>query len=778
MSHVAEVISYVEIDVPHCTLTYSVAPCTASLTASPPTGIRKCFNSLGTCQDAANFTDSPVTFRFSEDVRFDNVAAIDAYPLIKTIDFQPAIVSLGGDIGQRAVLKVTFKDARHSDAGPNFDKYPADRDYSDPYNRGTFWGKFRARNPFLRGRAIRYIRGTVGQTLSQMETRHLVIDSIDGPGPTGDFSIIAKDVLKLADGDRSVAPLLSNGFLNADITAVATTATLAPSGIGNAEYPASGYLAIGGKEVVTFTRSADTLTIVRAQLNTVGVEHKAQDRVQLILRYAAQDPADIISDLLQTYAGVPSAYVPLTDWQSETAGFLGTVYTLNICEPTSVADLIGELITQMGAAIWWDDLDQQLHLQVLRAVSTTAQRYNEDNVLADTLEVREQPEKRISQVIVYFGQINPLLKIDETSNYRSTESQSATNSGNTFLVDEGNEAIKTIFARGIAQGGRTIATRIAQKHLSRYVVAPRRFNFEILRLSTTIPHLGIGIRIGGGLPSVESWPFQDDTGARIDVPAQITRHNPMADRSVVEAEEMLFTQFSSEAIDTTTKTIILDANENNINLRTRHDELFGTPSLGDTIKCFITTGVIIGSTSETTPAFDVGTWPAGSPAIDLILIITGRIQGKGGQGTAVNGATHNGGTALYTRQTVSIAANQIWGGGGGGASYFLSISETAGGGGGAGQLPGAGGADSFQNNVGQPGTTEAGGAGGADTSGGHAGAGGGPGLAGSGPTAGPGNQGAAGKGVDGISYVTFGTWSGTAFSPGGGSEDVRGGTIN
>jgi hypothetical protein len=141
-----KVVSYVQIDVPQCALTYSVSPCQASLVSSPPTGTIKCFNSLGTCQDRANFTDVPITLTFGEDVRFDHAdditaTPIDSYPLIKTIDYQPAIVSLGVDLGQRASLTVTFRDAKHSDPGPDWDKYATSRTYTDPYNRGSFWGK-------------------------------------------------------------------------------------------------------------------------------------------------------------------------------------------------------------------------------------------------------------------------------------------------------------------------------------------------------------------------------------------------------------------------------------------------------------------------------------------------------------------------------------------------------------------------------------------------------------------------------------------------------------
>jgi hypothetical protein len=713
-----------------------------------PFGAAKCFNSLGTCQDRENFDDDPVTLRFAEDVGF-LPREIDALPFIKQLDVTPAIVSLSGDLGQRATVRCRFKNARHSDAGVTFDKYPLERDYSDPYSRGTFWGKFRARNPFLRSRPFRLIRGFVGDALADMETRHYLVDSIEGPSANGEFSIVAKDVLKIADGDRALAPALSAGFLVSGINNAVTSATLSPTGIGST-YAASGHATIGGTEVVSFTRSGDVLTITRGQLNTTAVAHDTGDRVQEMLRYVGEDGAVILEDLWDR-AGADPAWISLAAWQAETAAFLGVVYTLNIAEPTPVNKLISEMLQYMGAAQWWDDINQQIRLQILRAVATTADRYNEDNVWEGSLEVKEQPDKRVSRVIVYFGQISPLKKIDDLDNYRSTEEQSDSQSEE----DEGSQSIKRIFARGIAAGGRTVAEALATKYLSRYVRPPRRFTLELLRGSVELPLLGGGYRLGGGSPRVSSWPFEDETGDRVDLGAQVTSVDPDGVRPRIELEEMLFTAFGAE-VNPDERSIIFDTNENNVNLRTRHDELYPEPTTGNEVTATINAGIIIGSVSTALRAFDVGSWPVG---VTINLIVIGRIQGAGGPGGNRSGGTGTpggaGGTALYTRYAINLTSSSgdIWGGGGGGAG-----DADGGGGGGAGQLPGAAGTGPP---AGSAGTTEAGGAGGGGGS-----AGGGPGLAGQNSSDAAG--GAAGTAIDGDSFVT------DVGTPG----DIRGPQIN
>lgn len=55
-------LTYVEIDIDRCALSYGVSPCAASI---PETGAIKCFNSIGSCQDRENFDDGGVTLRFA-----------------------------------------------------------------------------------------------------------------------------------------------------------------------------------------------------------------------------------------------------------------------------------------------------------------------------------------------------------------------------------------------------------------------------------------------------------------------------------------------------------------------------------------------------------------------------------------------------------------------------------------------------------------------------------------------------------------------------------------
>lgn len=639
-------LTYVEIDVPVCALRYGET--TGAGTCPAVLGVDsdiKCFNTLGTCPVAASYAETEVTLRFAIPTDYLVETGIDAIPIITGIDFSPAIISLGEDLGQRASLTVNFKDVRWSDTGPGFDPYVDERDYN-PFSQGTFWGKFRARQPYLRSRNIRVIRGYLGQTLEEMETRHYIIDSFDGPTTDGSYSIIAKDVLKLFSGDRAQCPVLSNGYLAADISSGDAAATLAPAGIGDEEYPASGFLNIGGKEIVSFTRSGDALTITgRGQLGGGdAADHDAEDRVQVVKRIVATGPADIMADYALNYTDTPDSYVNLTSWQTEASAYNARLYTATIAEPTGVDELASELIEQAGLAVWGDDRDRQIRFQVLRPIATDAEAFTDENIIADTLDISEQPDRRISEVQVYYGQINPLEGQDDPSNYRSSVVVADLDA----KLNYGSAAIKTIYSRYIPAEGRSAALRICDIQLGRFTIPPRRFVYDVFRIGPESPTLGEGCVIEAGT-------LQDATGARVQVPIQIVRLNPGATVYTVEADEF---RFSATSDDPSVRDLTYDSSVNGVSLLASHNLLYPAPVGGETINAYIEEGAVLGATAYGEPALDVGDtsdWPTitfsgGRTSASAIVTVADTSAFK--VGMAVSGAGFTG----YPR-ILSIVAN-------------------------------------------------------------------------------------------------------------------------
>ena len=809
-----ERITYIELDLDRCSLTYGSSPCTAAIGV---TGERKCFNCLATCQDKDNYASETVTARYSKASGALPVE-IDAIPSIQDVSLRPQKLELGESIGIRASMTVTFKDHRYPDTGPEGDRYLDDREY-EPYTLGTYFGKFRTRYPYTRFNDIRLIRGTSDQPLDQMETRHFIVDSVAGPTSSGTFTITAKDALKLADGDKAQAPLLSDGYLSADISDTATSFTLEPVGIGNLSYPESGTGQIGGKEIVEYTRSGDTVTLgTRGARGTTAQEHDAEDRFQICLTYTGQEVTAIIEDLLVNYAGVPSEYISTGTWLSEDEAYIGRVYTATIGEPTAVKDLINELLRQTASTIWWDDIAKIIRFRVLRQVSSDAALYNDDLIVGGSFSAKDQPDKRVSQVWTFYGQLNPLEDLDDPKNYavslRTVNLVSETNFG-------GAPSIERIYSRWISPTGRNAAERLNNLILARYATPPRLLAFQLQRDPDLFqPEIASGY-------NVENWTLQDDTGAIKTLAAQVVQCNNTETGHNVLAEEVLYSDTVAPD-DPNVRPITISSSINNINIRDEYDFNYSTAPDGDTvIVVTIDESSIVGSTSTGLYALRTGLWPEG-PTITINNF--GRIQGKGGVGgrggnaidrfedlgPALSGS--DGGNALLIEYDVDIdnTNGDIWagsgGGGGGGAVYVTSTLEYdqfdasisgSGGGGGASKPDATGGNPGFNDftdfskssnklgNNGNQGTSTSGGSGGAQVStngagitfarNGSGGNGGGPGLSGETGSTSSGEEGTGGfkrtsVGASGGSpgYAIVQT-TGTATITGTG--DIRGGVV-
>ena len=321
-------------------------------------------------------------------------------------------------LGTRASVTITMRDIPYDDTF--VDKYTADRAFT-PYARSSFWAKFLARNLYYQNRSIRIRDGYVGEVVTDMRTRNYVIDRIVGPDSNGRITITAKDVLKLAEDKRAQAPRASNGTIDVNISAVATSFNLTPAGIGNTEYPASGK-GVVGSEVISFTRSSDAITVVaRGANNTTAATHQAGDTFQLCLEYSDDRVDDVIADLLENYGNIDPAYLPTTDWSDEADVWLVNARVNGIItEPTGVTTLIGELCEQCTCFIWWDEIDQEIKFKPVRptvAADNVVDIDQDSNVVAESLKLIREPNQRISQAWIYYKRFNPTESLTKSSNY-------------------------------------------------------------------------------------------------------------------------------------------------------------------------------------------------------------------------------------------------------------------------------------------------------------------------------------------------------------------------
>ena len=278
------------------------------------------------------------------------------------MSFAPQQITPGKGLGVRGSVSIQLDDAPWTDV--DIDPYVTDR--ATPA-AGTFWGRFRARNPYYEGRPLRILSGYITSPFAwdAFQTRAYIIDSLSAVLKGDEAQIVGKDILKLADDKKALFPRPSTGTLSAGISDSATTLTAAPAGVGNDEYPASGKIAISG-EIMSFTRSGDTFTVARAQDNTEAKAHDADDTIQLVGEFASAEIQDVIYDLLTDYAGIDTAYIDKPAWDTERDTYLTGVWNLTQPEPVGVNTLLAELTEQGNCRIWWDEIEQQIRFRAIR----------------------------------------------------------------------------------------------------------------------------------------------------------------------------------------------------------------------------------------------------------------------------------------------------------------------------------------------------------------------------------------------------------------------------
>ena len=674
--------SYVELDMDFCANVFGTAPCTAT-----GSGDAKCFNTFISCLDTPNFNNTVKTYRFCATSSGKVPVGLDAIPCLVGINITPAVIDAGEGLGLRAQCEITLRDFPHSDI--RIDPYVDGRTYI-PINQGSFFGKFKARNPYYNGRVMRvysgYLEDDGSFDISNFEKRTYFLDGFDGIDANGIVKITAKDILKLAGDDRSVCPKPSVGKINADITNSATTATLTPSGVGALDYPASGYIRIGS-EVCSFTRSGDVLTIARGKKGTIAVEHKLGDTVQLCKNIAGQKVQDIVYDLLVNFCGVDGSYADLINWNAEQTAYLTRLYSALITAPVGVSKLLTELCEQVGFLLFWDEINEKIILKSVRPNSSTETVTDltaNYHLLADSLKLKDLNDERVNEVWVYYGLIDFTKNLEEESNYKllyvgANVSDQSTNKNR-------DVRIKKIFSRWITETASNAAIELAQKYLGRYTLAPIEANFNLDAKDGSLA-LADFVRIN-------SRQYQDFYGNNQDLLLQIVKR-----KEVLVGTTWAFTarQFAFSSNGNPDRLVDIAVDTLDLDLKAAHDEQHSPASAGDIVIVTIKAGVRVTASSTSLYALtNPSTWAAGV-VVRLVIEPGAIVAGRGGDGgrggyaytvwSEANEYTilyygdgedgEKGGSALHAQYPLSIENNGsifVGGGGGGGSGGLITFS--------------------------------------------------------------------------------------------------------
>jgi len=424
-----EVVQVVELKQPFCAHVYGSSPCTASGTAD-----QKCYNTRRTCKDTANFAlGTPLSLFFSRGNVADRGVEGAPYiiPSLKSVSTVPARINLaGGDstsqpIGKRASCTFTFTDHPHTDA--KVDPYGAGRSWNPlDADRGSFWTRWLARNPYRQNVEMTVYDGYAGQALADMTSRTYFLQSAQHSGASGTLSIKGQDILTRVEERKAQAPLASPGVLQTDITD--STTSFEATGATSASYAETGTLRIGD-EVMTYTGRSDTTNgvtftgVTRATDDTTASSHSAEDGVQQCLRFDDTFIDTALQTLLEDYAGVSTDWMDLAGWAAERDDYL-SFFLLNgvVSEPTGVMELISSILLQTMTYAWWDERTSLIKIKAVRGIDAEPDLLTEENhIIADSFSIEERPVDRASQAWVYYGKRSAVATDKQPASFKAAE---------------------------------------------------------------------------------------------------------------------------------------------------------------------------------------------------------------------------------------------------------------------------------------------------------------------------------------------------------------------
>ena len=400
-------ITIVELDLDSCANTFGVAPCTAV-----GTGDAKCFNTFGTCKDTPNYSKTTKTYRFCSNTALLPVGQ-NFYPCIEDVDIAATQLNPKG-ISVNASVTVTMRDFPDHDRG--VDPYVSGRTYN-PMGQGTFFGKLRARNQFMRNRVIRVNTGYIDADRTVVtQTRTYFIARIEGPDANGMVKLVGRGLVAFGADDKITVPLPTTASLATPITNTTYTGpiTLQPAGVG-ATFPVGpGRIIIENEALQYSSRSGDVLTLSVRGDSSPAAAHAANTAVQQVYTFSVglKTVVQVLHDILTNYGQVDPAYIDLTDWQNEAAaagisGSLGDQYKglLNclVSQPTAVGKIVKEICQFYGVFLWWDEVAAKVRFKVVGPYGGIVPVIDEDsNILASSLTVKDLEKERVTGYAYYW----------------------------------------------------------------------------------------------------------------------------------------------------------------------------------------------------------------------------------------------------------------------------------------------------------------------------------------------------------------------------------------
>ena len=375
----------------------------------------ECYNTFPTCQDPANYVKGAKTWKFCN-AGAPVPAGEQIRPYLESIKTAATEIDLEKGLAIRGKITVALVDEPSSDI--EADPYYATRASAA---LGSFFTRLLARNRNYAGRFARlktaYFTGAWDN--ADFTTELYIIDRIEGPDSKSRVKITLSDPVKLTDLVKVPAP--SAGALSAAITAGSTSLPLGTD--EGAGYDSSGHIRIGDEVMAYSGISTDTLTgLTRAQFGTAAAEASAGDGVQACKVYEAQQPWQVLEDLLLS-AGIAAGNIDSAEFESEDDAWLGSGWDITTClsEPEKVSKYLSELLPQVGGFMWWNPTTQKFQFRVLAPLNpeqaVTATLTDNASIVEDSVKITVLEDLRITQQQIWYDRISAVADAGEAKNF-------------------------------------------------------------------------------------------------------------------------------------------------------------------------------------------------------------------------------------------------------------------------------------------------------------------------------------------------------------------------
>jgi len=490
----SEPVQVAEMIVPRCSLTFGVAPCTASLADGPP-----CYQQWGGCLSRATFNnDATIKWRFMKSAargmelyeKVGDTVATDPLYMLESVSVSESRINVGslrdGDapLGITGGCTLTFNDQP-------FDDFVGDQNSAlrtEVNNETGFWARWFERVPYYQNIKWRIYEGFWGQTLEEMNGRTYIMESAAGPDSSDQVTIQTVDPLRQTDAKRAMFPpemdMELQNDLNATSTAdleiqIGTTGDLLVE-LGNTT---TKYIVIRS-EVIGYTSAVEVPDgdgvwvlggVARGQLGTTASAHTARDAVKRVGYFELMDSWEITRYLLK-FSPVLDEFVNVNgEWQAEASAYLqGYQFTRAVVKSTPVNNLVGELMRDSTFYIWWDAQLERIPLKAVRPELPTF-TITDDDILRGSFNLRREPKERVSRIHFKFDKRDPTAS-NEAKNYAQGAARIA--------AEEESElagavvSSKTIFSEWMIN--RAVADEVTLRYLARFSRTPVYASLQVI----------------------------------------------------------------------------------------------------------------------------------------------------------------------------------------------------------------------------------------------------------------------------------------------------------